>query len=252
MWTILLVEDDILLGTSIKELLEGHNFNVKWVKNGMDALAVLKSNTPDIIISDLTMPIVDGNELLVRIRSMEALDEVPFIVLTANPLYEKKIETLENGVNDYLMKPFSIKELILRIENLLGYKEKLKSHYTINPFATLKLSKSEKSLLEKVDEFIVNNMKRDFSIDEIAQYCNVSRSTLDKKIRLLTKKNITRYVREYRLETAIYLIHKGTTNIKSLGIETGFNSMSYFSISFRNYKGVSPIEYIKAKVPFEG
>jgi DNA-binding response OmpR family regulator len=252
MWTVLLVEDDILLGSSVKELLEGHNFSVNWVKNGKDAFALLKANTPDIIISDLTMPIVDGTELLLRVRSLEAFDEVPFIVLTANPLYEKKIEILENGVNDYLIKPFSIKELILRIENLLSYKEKLKRHYTNNPFATLKLNVSGKSLLEKVDEFIVGNMKRDFSVDEIAQYCNVSRSTLDKKIRLLTKKNITRYVREYRLETALYLIHKGTTNIKSLGIETGFNSMSYFSISFRNYKGVSPIEYIKSKEPFKG
>lgn len=243
---ILLIEDDLALGSSISEVLQLSGFNVHWLDNGLKALEYLQNHKPDIIISDLMMPIMNGEELFVNIRKNDKFNTIPFIIITANMDDEIKYRQLENGVNDYIMKPFKSKELILKIKNLLVLSNHIEKKYKPDPFSKVTIKLSEKDFLVSVNEYILSNLKSKIGIEELSTHLFISQSTLDKKIRKLANKSITKYIREFKLEYAIKLIDLGERNIQFLVDETGFNSFSYFSTSFKSYVGLTTRDYIKS------
>ncbi|TRX22803.1 response regulator transcription factor [Flavobacterium franklandianum] len=243
---ILLIEDDLALGSSISEVLQLSDFKVNWFTNGLEALDYLQNYLPDIIISDLMMPHMDGGELFTKIRKNSKFNAIPFIIITANMDDGVKYKQLENGVNDYIMKPFKANELIFKIKNLLVLRNNIEKKYKPDPFSKVTIKLSKKDFLESVDDFILKNLKSKISIEEISIHLFISKSTLDKKIRKLTNKNITQYIREFKLEYAIKLIDLGERNIQFLVDETGFNSFSYFSTSFKSYVGLTTRDYIKS------
>ena len=114
---ILLIEDDLALGSSISEILRLSDFNVHWFMNGKEALDFLQNQIPNIIISDLMMPYMNGEELFLNIRKNNKFNSIPFIIITANIDDGVKYRQLENGVNDYIIKPFKSMELIFKIKN---------------------------------------------------------------------------------------------------------------------------------------
>lgn len=243
---ILLIEDDLPLGDSIQEVLRLNDFNVRWLVNGVKALEYLQKNTPDIIISDLMMPAMDGEELFANIRKNNKFNTIPFIIITANMDDEVRYRQLENGVNDYIMKPFKSKELILKIKNLLVLRNNIEKKYKPDPYSKITIKLSEKDFLSSVNDYIVRNLKSKISIEELSIHLFISRSTLDKRIRKLTNKNVSQYVREFKLEYAIKLIDLGERNIQFLVDETGFKSLSYFSTSFKSYVGLTTRDYFKS------
>jgi DNA-binding response OmpR family regulator len=243
---ILLIEDDLALGSSISEVLQLSDFNVHWLVNGLKALEYLQNHKPDIIISDLMMPIMNGEELYVNIIKKDKFNTIPFIIITANMDDEIKYRQLENGVNDYIMKPFKSKELILKIKNLLVLRNRIEKKYKPDPFSKVTIKLSEKDFLASVNEYILSNLKSQIGIEELSTHLFISKSTLDKKIRKLANKNITQYIREFKLDYAIKLIDLGERNIQFIVDETGFNSFSYFSTSFKSYLGLTTRDYIKS------
>jgi len=243
---ILLIEDDLSLGDSIAEVLRLNDFNVQWLVDGQKALEYLQKNVPDIIISDLMMPSMDGEQLFLNTRKNKKFNAIPFIIITANMDDGVRYRQLENGVNDYIMKPFKSKELILKIKNLLVLRNNIEKKYKPDPFSKVTIKISEKDFLSSVNDYIVGNLKSKISVDELSTHLFVSRSTLDKRIRKLTKKNVSQYVREFKLEYAIKLIDLGERNIQFLVDETGFNSLSYFSTSFKSYVGLTTRDYFKS------
>lgn len=243
---VLLIEDDIALGGSISELLRLGNFSVNWQTDGIKALNYLLNHTPDIIISDLMMPNMDGEELYINIRKKSKLNAVPFIIITANMDDEVKYRQLENGVNDYIMKPFKTKELILKIRNLLNFQKSVEKKLKPDPFSKVTIKLSEKDFLTSVNDIVIKNMKSKIVVIDLAHQLYISKSTLDKKIRKLTNKNITQYIREFKLQYAIKLIDMGERNIQFIVDETGFNSLSYFSTSFKSLNGLTTRDYIKS------
>ena len=243
---ILLIEDDLSLGDSIAEVLRLNDFNVHWLVDGQKALDYLQKNVPDIIISDLMMPSMDGEQLFLNIRKNKKFNAIPFIIITANMDDGVRYRQLENGVNDYIMKPFKSKELFLKIKNLLVLRNNIEKKYKPDPFSKVTIKISEKDFLSSVNDYIVGNLKSKISVDELSTHLFVSRSTLDKRIRKLTKKNVSQYVREFKLEYAIKLIDLGERNIQFLVDETGFNSLSYFSTSFKSYVGLTTRDYFKS------
>jgi len=243
---IVLIEDDLALGSSISELLQLSGFNVSWVVDALKALDYLQNNTPDIIISDLMMPFMDGEELFVKIRQNRQFDTIPFIIITANMDDEVKYRQLKNGVNDYIMKPFKTKELIFKIRNLLNLKRSIEKKFKPDPYSKVTIKLSEKDFITSLNEVLAKNIKSNIGIGELSSQLYISRSTLDKRIRKLTNKNVTQYIREFKLEYAIKLINLGERNIQFLVYETGFNSFSYFSSSFKSYVGLSTRDYIKS------
>ena len=243
---IVLIEDNLALGDSIRDLLTVSNFDVKWLKNGYEALLHLNGNLPDIIISDLMMPVMGGDELFLKIRKISKFNTIPFIIITANIDEETKFKQLENGVNDYIMKPFKTRELILKINNILHLKHQIEEENKPNPFSKVVIKLSERDFLLSVNAILSKNIKKTIDIEELALQLHVSRSTLDKKIRKRTKKNISQYIREFKLDYALKLIFLGERNMQFLGEETGFNSLSYFSTSFKKYVGMTLRDYVKS------
>jgi AraC-like DNA-binding protein len=144
------------------------------------------------------------------------------------------------------MKPFKTRELILKIKNILNLKEQIEKKSRPDPFSKVTIKLSEMDFLLSVNTILSKNIKKPIEIDELSSQLFISKSTLDKKIRKRTNKNISQYIREYKLDYALKLIYLGERNIQFLVDETGFNSLSYFSTSFKKYVGMTPRDYIKS------
>lgn len=242
---IVLIEDDVALGNSILELLLLNNFDVTWFDDSTVALNYLSQNTPDLIISDLMMPTMNGGELYLHIRKNKKFTTVPFIIITANIDDEVKLRQLELGVNDYIMKPFKVKELIFKVNNVLELRKNIEKNFGIDPFSKVTIKLSEKDFLTSLNELLLKDIKVKPNLDELSKNLFISKSTLDKRIRKLTNKNISQYIREFKIQYAMKLIDLGERNIQFLVDQTGFGSFSYFSTSFKLYTEISPREYIK-------
>lgn len=243
---IVLIEDDIALGSLILELLILNDFNVEWFKDGAEALVHLQKNVPDIIISDFMMPNMNGEELFLRIRKDSRYQDVPFVIVTANMEEGIKFRHLKNGVNDYILKPFKVKELIYKIKNLIDFKLNIQKKQQPDPFSKVTIKLSQKDFIISVNAILCEDLKSKIDFNQLSKKLFISKSTLDKKIRKLTNKNISQYIREFRLDYAIRLIDLGERNIQFLADESGFNSLSYFSLSFKAYMEMSPTDYIKS------
>jgi DNA-binding response OmpR family regulator len=243
---IVLIEDDLALGSLIMELLLLNDFNVNWFVDGMKALDHLQNNIPDIIISDMMMPIMNGEQLFMNIRKNIEFNTIPFVIITANMDDEVKYRQLENGVNDYIMKPFQTKELIFKIRNLLQFKKNIEKKIKPDPFSKVSIRLSRIDFLSSINDILLKDMKSKIGVDELAKELFISRSSLDKRIRKLSNKNISQYIREFKLQYAIKLIDLGEKNVQFLVDETGFNSFSYFSTSFKSYVGLTTRDYIKS------
>ncbi|HBS53787.1 MAG TPA: DNA-binding response regulator [Flavobacterium sp.] len=243
---IVLIEDDAALGNSILELLQLNNFEVTWFDDSTQALVYLTQNIPDLIISDLMMPKMNGGELFFQIRKNKKFTTVPYIIITANVDDETKLRQLELGVNDYIMKPFKVKELIFKVNNVLELRKNIEKNFGIDPFSKVTIKLSEKDFLTSLNELLLKAIKTRPDLDELSKNLFISKSTLDKRIRKLTNKNISQYIREFKIQYAMKLIHLGERNIQYLVDETGFASFSYFSTSFKAYCKMSPRDYIKS------
>lgn len=243
---IVLIEDDKALGNSILELLLFNNFEVTWFDDSIKALDYLSQNFPDLIISDLMMPGMNGEDLYLNIRKNKKFTVVPFIIITANIDDEVKLRQLEHGVNDYIMKPFQIKELILKVNNVLELRKNIEKNFGIDPFSKVTIKLSEKDFLTSLNEALLKDIKVRPNLDELSKSLFISKSTLDKRIRKLTNKNISQYIREFKIQYAMKLIDLGERNIQFLVDQTGFGSFSYFSTSFKSYLNISPRDYIKS------
>ena len=243
---IVLIEDDSTLGLAILEILALNGFDVKWFETGSEAVFYFKENTCDLIISDFMMSIMNGEELFFKLHKQLKQNSIPFIIITGNVDKNLKYKQLENGVNDYITKPFNTKELIFKIRNLLDFKKKILKKLTPDPFSKVTIKLSEKDFITALNEILIKNIKSKIDLNELSKKLFISKSTLDKKIRKHTNKNISQYIREFKLQYAIKLINNGEKNIQFLVVETGFNSFSYFSTSFKSYTGMTAREYIKS------
>jgi DNA-binding response OmpR family regulator len=241
---LLLVEDDTALGQTVYELLVMNNYNVKWCQNGLEAFHYLEGNIPDVILCDLMMPIMSGEELFLKIRNFKKFNQVPFIVITADMTLERRMKQLENGVNDFINKPFKMQELLLKIRNIIDYKENIIKLYQ-DPLSKVSVSFRRNDFFENLNSILIKNLKTNISIEKLASEIYVSKSTLDKKIRKQKKVNVSTYVREFKLNYAIKMMEAGETSVDVLASECGFNSLSYFSISFKRFTGVSPKKYMQ-------
>ena len=181
------------------------------------------------------MPIMSGEELFLKIRNYKKYDEIPFLIITADITFEMKIKQLENGVNDFIIKPFKIQELLLKIKNFLQFKNTLIKRSTPDPFSKVTIKLKNKNFFEKLNDIIISNIKTNITIDKIATELFISKSALDKRIRRDKQMNTTTYVRQLRIEYAIRLIEAGENNVQQLADACGFNSLSYFSISFKGW-----------------
>jgi signal transduction histidine kinase/DNA-binding response OmpR family regulator len=244
-YTILLVEDNRDLSFYLSGILE-KDYTVLVTFNGEDGLAVAKDVTPDLILSDMMMPKMDGFTLCEEIRRDEATSHIPFILLTARSSIESRLAGLELGADDYLTKPFHVAELQIRIKNLLQQRANLKKRFRLElkvaPKDVAVTSVDEKFLL-KVIEVVQSNMSdSNFSVERLSEMVGMSRKNLHRKLVALVDQTPNEFIRIFRLKTAMQLLEQKAGSIKEAAFTVGFNNLSYFSKCFREQFGIAPTE----------
>lgn len=204
-------------------------------------------NLPDLIVSDVMMPKMDGFELCKKIKTDERTSHIPVILLTAKAAKEDKLEGFETGADDYIMKPFETDELRARIKNLIEQRKRLHEHFKKNgvlDFGQSYITSVDKKFLQKVLDIITNHISDSFfSVDLLAEDLGISRSVVHRKILSLTGETPGEFIRRIRLNKAADLIKKKFGNLSEIALEVGFNNPAYFSESFKKQFGVSPSHY---------
>lgn len=257
---ILVVEDNADAREYIKDSL-GNEFVVEEAANGEQGIRKAEKLIPDLIISDIRMPKMDGNELTRILKNDEKTSHIPIILLTAKPGQESKLEGLETGADDYLMKPFDTKELIVRIKNLINMRRKLQEKYGNRDFVVPqrdeenlsrlgeakagKLSNLEEKFMSKVIEVIEKHLsEEEFSIEQFGKEVGMSRVQLHRKLKALTGKSASSYLRSVRLSKAKKMIEEQKGNVSEIAYSVGFSSPQYFTRCFKEEFGYPPSDLI--------
>lgn len=245
---ILVVEDNEDIRKYIKESLD-RPMRIIESSNGKEGLEKAFVNIPDLIISDVLMPEMNGIELCEKLKTDERTSHIPVILLTARSATENKVEGLETGADDYITKPFSTAELQARINNLIKQRKNLRKQYRkeiiFDPKDMAVTSTDEKFLI-KVFEIIEQHISDyNFTVEGFAKEIGFSRMQLHRKIHALTDQSANELIRSYRLKKAARLLVKKAGNISEVAYEVGFNNPSYFASSFKNLFGYSPSEYLQ-------
>jgi YesN/AraC family two-component response regulator len=243
---VLIVEDNPDVIYYLKSCLSGL-YNILVEHNGADGIQKALEEVPDLIISDLMMPQKDGYELVRVVKNDIRTSHIPVILLTAKADLPSKLKGLDEGADAYLTKPFNRQELLLRVSNLLKLREKLQARYqSVMP------SKEKKGQpMQKEDAFIVQVQKHikanlsdpDFGVKELCQEVGLSRTQLHNKLKALSNRSTSIYIRSIRLQVAQRLLEESDKTIAEIAYEVGFNDPNYFSRTFNQEFGASPSQY---------
>jgi signal transduction histidine kinase/ligand-binding sensor domain-containing protein/DNA-binding response OmpR family regulator len=247
---ILIVEDNFDLRTFLTQTLR-NEYRIIGAGNGKEGFALAKKYSPELIISDVMMPVMDGIELCSRLKKEIQTSHIPVILLTAKTMVENLVEGLETGADDYIPKPFNLQVLQARMKNLIEGRRKLKKMFsttheasvneiTNNPLDEEFLTKAYKVLEKKY-------IDPEFSAAQFARDMFVSRSLLYKKLKALTDQNITDFINSYKLKKAVEMMRQSNEPISDIAFRVGFNDPKYFSRIFRKFYGMSPSEFQSKK-----
>ena len=243
---VLVADDNLDMLSFIVRQLES-NYVVVTANDGVEALNVLDNQEVSLVVSDVVMPRMDGFELCKLIKSKLDYSHIPVILLTAKTNIQSKIEGLELGADAYIEKPFSVGYLQACISNLINSREKLRQAFAQSPFVaanTMALTKADEEFMKKLNEIIQNNLHNpDFSMDDIVDSLNMSRSNFYRKIKGVLDLSPNEYLRLERLKRAAQLLKEGNGRVNEICYMVGFNSPSYFSKCFQKQFGVLPKEF---------
>ena len=247
---ILIVEDNEDVRQYLRDVLE-KEYEIEEAANGEQGYRRAEAIIPDLIIGDIMMPKIDGYEMTKKIRSDEKTFHIPIILLTAKSDHKSKLEGFESGAEAYLTKPFDNKELMLRIHNLIDMRKKLQEKFARRERIPVrdgtggekKISDLNERFINKVIEIMEKHItEEEFSIEEFGKELYMSRTQLHRKLKALTGKSASRYLRSFRLSAAKKMIEKKKGTISEIAYNVGFSSPIYFSKCFRDEYGYPPSE----------
>ena len=236
---VLVVEDNEDLREYIQERLQP-SFKVETAENGRVGMDKAKAMIPDLIISDVMMPEMNGIEMCEALKQDIQTNHIPIIMLTAKGEMEDKLVGLEKGADDYLSKPFDARELEIRIKNLVEQRTRLREKFSQTILNTQSsVSSSEKAIspgerfLQRMITVIEANMEDEqFNVERMASAMHLSRYQLHRKVKALTGKSISVFIRTIRLKHAHRLLEMKKGNVSEIAFQLGFNSVAYFSKCF--------------------
>ncbi|MCE2613096.1 ATP-binding protein [Flavobacteriaceae bacterium D16] len=245
--TILVVEDNTDIATYIGSRLDAH-YNLLFAYNGKEGFEIADREIPDIILTDVMMPLMNGYELTNKLQENIATNHIPIIMLTAKSLDEDRLEGLKSGADAYLTKPFSEEELLIRISKLIEKRNLLQSKYQISitqsPSKTALKSDKNLRFLNKAIGLVHNNLDNSkYDSGLLAKDLAMSESQLYRKLRAITDKSTAIFIRHVRLEKAKELLKNSEKTVAEVAFETGFNDPNWFSKVFREAFGVSPTKF---------
>ncbi len=251
--TILVVEDNPGLQDYIRLVLE-EKYQVVTAENGQTALQKLTANSQqpmaDLILSDLMMPVMDGYQLLEKLKSNDATRHIPVIMLTARAELRDKLKALRIGVDDYMTKPFDEEELLVRIKNLLrnqaARRQEIPTTTEQEAAAAPGMSEADRTWLETFESHVQKHLTDDtFNVPMLAHAFTMSESTLLRQLKRLTGLSPVQYLQEMRLDHARHLLeNRSHDSIAKVAAEVGYNDPRFFSRSFKKRFGKSPAEFL--------
>lgn len=248
-YSVMIVEDTPELRNYLKETLNNYFVHVYVAKDGKDGLEQIKDRLPDIIISDVMMPRMNGFELCREVKTNLDISHIPFILLTAYHNTQNMYTGYKTGADTFLPKPFEIDVLLALIHNQLRQREQIRTRYKDDKLLThkeLSFSNADETFLLKLNTLIAENMNNpDLDVAFLATNMCISRSLLFNKVKAITGMGIVDYVNKQRIEKSIVLLTTTTMNITEISEVVGFSSLRYFSKVFKSIKGEIPSAYRK-------
>ena len=248
---VLVAEDNVDVAEYIRTLLQKH-YEVHTVSDGCEALLFAEDLNPDLIITDIMMPGMDGYELCNQIRNSDFLCHIPIMVVTARCEDSDRIRGIEEGADAYLQKPFNPTELIVRANKLIEQRRKLQERFERMLNHSLgsddSISGEDREFLNKLKEMVCDHMNDgNLCVEFLAEQMRMSHSSLYRKIRTLTGYSISSYILNIRMERAKQLLLDTNDSVSDVAMRCGFDDSSYFTRTFRSSFGCTPSQIRKGK-----
>ncbi|MCK9155518.1 MAG: response regulator [Paludibacteraceae bacterium] len=251
--TILVVDDDSLICSGLKSMLQPY-VNVLVASNGQEALDLALKNIPDVILSDVEMPVMNGIEMSKRLAENPTTSHIPILFLSARNDEVDRLLGLQSGALDYISKPFSQSELLIKMANILNLRQKQQQHILadamIQPKATKAVTEEMNPFVKQMLEVIEKSYSDcDLSMETVAKDLCVSQSTLLRRCRSVLGKTPIEVLVEYRLKKAYQMLQKAGANasVSDVAYQVGFNDPSYFTRKFRDLFNILPSQIVDQK-----
>ena len=247
---LLIVEDNADVKHLLKDTFKD-TYNIITASNGEEGISLALKHVPDIIVSDIMMPIKDGVALTEELKNNELTSHIPIILLTAKAGDENKLKGVETGADDYITKPFSSKILIAKVAKLIELRQNLQKRYSqeiiLRP-KDIAVTDLDEQFMEKV-QFVLDEklVEPSFSVEDFSNTVGMSRMQLHRKLKALTGLSASEFIRSQRLKLAAKLLKTSDINISQVGYSVGFNDHSYFTKCFKETYRCTPTEYVNRK-----
>jgi DNA-binding response OmpR family regulator len=246
---LLIVEDNADVSKFIKSCLVD-TYRIMTAVNGVEAFEKIYIDQPDLIISDVMMPEMDGLEFTKKLKSDIRTSHIPIILLTALSSHESKIEGLETGADSYIAKPFNKKHLQVRVKHLIENRQQMRKHYqqdVITQFVKEnKISQLDSNFLKKCNAIIERHLTdNEYGVEQMSVELSLSRVHVYRKIKHLTGLTVSEFIRNIKLKKAAVMLQESGKAIAEVAYETGFSSPSYFSKCFKDLYNISPTEFLQ-------
>jgi signal transduction histidine kinase/DNA-binding response OmpR family regulator len=254
--SLLLVEDNEDFRFYLKDNLK-FEFRILEARDGQDGWRQALRHLPDLIVSDVMMPEMNGIELCRKIKGEERVSHIPVILLTARTEEEQKLEGIQTGADDYITKPFNFEILISRIRNLIAQREKFHKAFPLHhqiKASELHITSLDSRFIENAVRYVEENVSNpEFSVEDLSKKLGISRANFYKKILSLTGKSPLEFIRTIRLQHAAQLLEKSQLTIAEVAYQVGFNNPKYFARYFKEaYHELPSVYALKRRKPAHG
>ena len=247
---VLLVDDDDSMLDYLSDSLK-HNYKIITARNGKEGLKYAVSQMPDLIITDVVMPEMDGVQLVKALKGNSLVSHIPVIMLSGKNKLQDRMLGLDTGADSYLPKPFYMSELKALMSNLISNRLIVKGKYSgqqeqSEKVEAVKFESSDEQFMKRVMDIVNKNISNsEFNISQMVDEVGMSRTQLHRKLKELTGFSAARFMQNIRMQQAMKLLKEKRVNVSQIAYSVGFASQTHFSTMFKQYYGVSPTEYIR-------